>query len=194
MIDSVMVVATIVLAVATIVLAIFTVGLYLQTKRANRPHISVALDHATEMGACVLSIENHGPGVAFDIKVLLDSNYIASDKIVLPKEDASLSIPFLKPGTTKNIRISHVKTLEPSENRATAIYKDVFKQRMQGAFELRTLSISEYDPKMNEHFMLERLIGDAVVAIRGPLSAIPDEIKELGREVRHASDMFRRIN
>ncbi|MEO1150709.1 MAG: hypothetical protein AAFW83_06920 [Pseudomonadota bacterium] len=192
--DWIMIGSTLTLALATIILALFTIGLYRQTKRANRPHVSISLDHASEMGACVLSVENHGPGVAFDIEAVLAKDYHSSNNVVLVKNSPDLKIPFLKPGKTHNIRIPGAGSLEPSENTASVNYNDVFKQKMYGSFNLATSTISRDDAKADESERLFWVAQEMTRAVSEPLSKLPGEIEALRREVAHASHMFRQIH
>jgi hypothetical protein len=189
--DWLMIAETGALTLATVVLAVFTAGLYFQTKRANRPHISVSLEHASEVGACVLSIENHGPGVAFQIEVKIDEVYCSSDKTVLSPDDPNLIIPFLKPGKARNIRIPGMEKLEPKVNRAQVKYRDVFGGKMDGNFELRTSILMAYDPIFKSSHMWEHYVNNAISAITEPLNALPKEIEELRGEIEHASRNFR---
>lgn len=179
------------LTLATIVLAVFTAGLYFQTKRANRPHVSVSLEHASEMGACVLSIENHGPGVAFNINVELEHEYRSGEKLALALNDTNLQIPYLKPGKARNLRIAEAKNLVPDINHAKVKYRDVFREKMNGEFELRTSVLMAYDPIFKNSHMWEEYFHSAVSAIAKPLSALPQEIEALRREVKDASRSFR---
>lgn len=189
--DNLIALETAALAVFTLVLAYYTAGLYLQTKRANRPHVSVELALAHEVGACVISIENHGPGVATEIRVSLGSDYKSGNQLALATDDSRLKIEFLKPGGIRSIRIPGVEGLSPNQNTAKIEYCDVFKQRHEGTFELILASLGEPDHRFDERNLQFHAIVNSAEHIAGKLEGISRKIEDLGGEVRRASHTFR---